>query len=48
MNYRGRKDRFAETISGGKVDDRVVSLRDVPLETRRREAKKPLFLVRYE
>jgi hypothetical protein len=25
-----------------------VSLRDVPLEIRRKEAKKPLFLVRYE
>ena len=25
-----------------------VSLKDVPLETRRKEAKKPLFLTRYE
>ncbi len=25
-----------------------VSLRDVPLEDRRKEAKKPLFLIRYE
>ena len=25
-----------------------VSLRDVPLEIRRKEAKKPLFLIRYE
>jgi hypothetical protein len=24
------------------------SLRDVPLEVRRKEAKKPLFLIRYE
>jgi hypothetical protein len=26
----------------------IVSLKDVPLEERRREAKKPLFLTRYE
>ncbi len=26
----------------------VVSLRDVPLKVRRKEAKKPLFLTRYE
>ncbi|MGD6807215.1 MAG: hypothetical protein ACQCN4_09685 [Candidatus Bathyarchaeia archaeon] len=26
----------------------VVSLKDVPLEVRRQEATKPLFLVRYE
>jgi hypothetical protein len=25
-----------------------VSLKDVPLEVRRKEAKKPLFLIRYE
>jgi hypothetical protein len=25
-----------------------VCLRDVPLEVRRKEAKKPLFLIRYE
>ncbi|MCX8153336.1 MAG: hypothetical protein N3E52_02770 [Candidatus Bathyarchaeota archaeon] len=26
----------------------IVSLRDVPLEERRKEAEKPLFLTRYE
>jgi len=26
----------------------VVSLKDVPLEIRRKEAEKPLFIVRYE
>ena len=26
----------------------VVALKDVPLEVRRRDAKKPLFLARYE
>ena len=26
----------------------TVSLNDMPLETRRKEAKKPLFLIRYE
>ncbi|MCW4008280.1 MAG: hypothetical protein NWF09_06325 [Candidatus Bathyarchaeota archaeon] len=26
----------------------IVSLRDVPLEERRKEAEKPLFLIRYE
>jgi hypothetical protein len=33
-----------------KVEEELVqvSLRDVPLEVRRKEAKKPLFLTRYE
>jgi hypothetical protein len=33
-----------------EVDERLaqVSLKDVPLEVRRKEAKKPLFLKRYE
>jgi hypothetical protein len=26
----------------------MVSLRDIPLEVRRKEARKPLFLIRYE
>jgi hypothetical protein len=26
----------------------IVSLKDVPLDVRRREAKQPLFLIRYE
>ncbi len=32
--------------SSGALD--LVSLNDVPLEIRRKEAKKPLFLARYE
>jgi hypothetical protein len=33
-----------------KVEARLaqVSLKDVPIEVRRKEAKKPLFLIRYE
>jgi len=34
-----RRERF-----GGKS----ISIRDIPLEIRRKEAKKPLFLTRYE
>jgi hypothetical protein len=35
---------------GGSLDDMLenISLRDVPLEERRKEAKKPLYLIRYE
>ena len=34
----------------GRLSERLqcISLRDVSLEDRRREAKKPLFLIRYE
>jgi hypothetical protein len=31
-----------------KVEASLASLKDVPLEVRRKEAKKPLFLTRYE
>ena len=34
-------ESFGETLL-------LISLKDVPLEVRRKEAKKPLFLVRYE
>jgi hypothetical protein len=37
-----RLSEMLETVSLG------VSLRDVPLEERRREANKPLYLARYE
>ena len=32
----------------GEIGWRKYALRDVPLEVRRKEAKKPLFLIRYE
>jgi hypothetical protein len=32
-------------LNGESAD---MSMRDMPLETRRKEAKKPLFLIRYE
>jgi len=39
---RAKRERFCEKI------ELVVALKDVPLEVRRKEAKKPLFLIRYE
>jgi len=38
---RAKRERLAEKL-------RYISLKDVPLEDRRKEAKKPLFLARYE
>jgi hypothetical protein len=35
------------SVKGGERLE-YVCLRDVPLEVRRKEAKKPLFLMRYE
>ena len=39
----------AET-RGGNLEDMLqkISLKDIPLEERHKEAKKPLYLVRYE
>lgn len=39
-----------QTLRSEKVGDKVefASLKYVPLEIRRREAKKPMFLTRYE
>ena len=37
-----KRERFSEKF------EVVVALKDVPLEERRKEAKKPLFLIRYE
>lgn len=60
MNSRDRKSRRnrAGKESWGSLQKKIieqryeiletVSLRDVPLEERRREAQKPLFLTRYE
>jgi hypothetical protein len=39
---RAKRERLSEKL------ELVVALKDVPLEDRRKEAKKPLFLVRYE
>jgi hypothetical protein len=39
---RAKRERLSEKL------EFAVALRDVPLEVRREEAKKPLFLIRYE
>jgi hypothetical protein len=38
----------AKRERSGKDLEIVVALKDVPLEVRRKEAKKPLYLTRYE
>ena len=38
---RAKRERLSEKLES-------ISLKDVPLEDRRKEAKKPLFLIRYE
>jgi len=38
---KAKRERLSRKIA-------TVSLKDMPLETRRKEAKKPLFLIRYE
>jgi hypothetical protein len=44
-----RRSGLQKKISKGADDMlEIVSLKDVPLEERRREAKKPLYLTRYE
>ena len=53
MDYRNQKSVLKENFEGAKrgllsVELECASLRDVPLEDRRKEAKKPLYLVRYE
>jgi hypothetical protein len=37
-------------IRGGKIEGMLhkISLKDVPIEERHKEARKPLYLVRYE
>jgi hypothetical protein len=49
MDYQNGETYLIRKDSA-KDEERLqhVSLRDVPLETRRKEAKKPLFLTRYE
>jgi hypothetical protein len=47
-------EELRSSVPRESVDDRLVeaienvSLKDIPLEERRREAGKPLFLTRYE
>jgi hypothetical protein len=49
MNYTNGKSVYLKK-SHVKVGANLaqVTLKDVPLEVRKKEAKKPLFLVRYE
>jgi hypothetical protein len=50
MGYRNGATCLIKKNSASESDDRLeqVSLKDVPIEARKREAKKPLFLIRYE
>lgn len=50
MDYQnGATCLIKKDFANGKADRlEPVSLKDVPLEVRRKEARKPLFLTRYE
>ena len=53
MNYPNEKSSLSKKDFGDKGEGsggnlQTVSLKDIPLEVRRKEAKKPLFLTRYE
>jgi hypothetical protein len=48
MEYLVTRVGFSKKDAQSKEIDEQASLRDVPLEIRRREAKKPLYLTRYE
>ena len=50
MDYHnGSTCLIKKNFADGKADRlECVSLKDVPLEVRRKEARKPLFLKRYE
>jgi hypothetical protein len=49
MDYPNGKTGYSKRDMPGKCEQlETVSLKDVPLEVRREEAKKPLFLTRYE
>jgi hypothetical protein len=49
MNYpNGSTCLIKKDSVNGEERVECVSLKDVPLEVRRKEAKKPLFLTRYE
>ena len=44
----GKVDIPKKDFQRNEIDYEYASLRDVPIEVRRREAKKPLYLTRYE
>lgn len=46
MDYPNGKSGYSKKTADKCAS--VVSLKDVPLEVRRREAEKPLYLTRYE
>ncbi len=48
MNYREGEICLIRKIFTTEQDLQLISLNDVPLEVRRKEAKKPLYLKRYE
>ena len=56
MDYQNEKssvllNKNLDGVKRGCLSEKlelVVALKDVPLEVRRKEAKKPLFLIRYE
>jgi hypothetical protein len=47
-SQEGKLNRFLQNIKLKDENLENVSLKDVPLEDRRKEAEKPLFLTRYE
>ncbi len=48
MNCREGESCLIRRPLTAEQESELISLRDVPLEVRREEAKKPLFLKRYE
>ena len=55
MDYQNKKSTILKKDRGRAKREQlseklelVLALKDVPLEDRREEAKKPLFLIRYE
>jgi len=50
MNYQNGSTRLIRKVSDTESDERLeqVSLRNVPLEVRKKDAEEPLFLIRYE
>ena len=49
MDYQNGSTCLIKKVSAkGRETLAYVCLRDVPLEVRKKEAKKPLFLIRYE
>jgi hypothetical protein len=48
MDYPDGKSKTKNRLTNGKIKWETVSLKDIPLEVRRKEARKPLFLTRYE